>query len=369
MGRRRPWLIFAQGAMVLTIGAMAWLDDPVEQMGSLTALVLVHNVFASLQDVATDALAVDLLAASERGRAQGMMFGSAYFGSSLGGAGLGTLAGDYGLHAALAVQAAALGLIMLLPLVLRERAEDRWWGWRGAAAGHGTPAGLGQFFRALGQAFACRAALWGVAAALLVKLAAGAFSVLAATLLVQRLGWSDTDYSQAASVGSMCGLAGAVLGGLAADRWGARQTAAGATMLLGSCWMAFGLAQDAWSSRPLMLVLMCSEGLLISGLSAALFATFMGISAPAVAATQFTAYMALLNLSQTLGSGLAGMLDVGLDLSRAGLGHFALLYAGLGLGQALVGLVILRVKPAAGRPPAGRSAATADSAPQIVEVE
>lgn len=43
-------------------------------------------------------------------------------------------------------------------------------------------------------------------------------------------------------------------------------------------------------------------------LTVSLFALFMGIAWPVVAATHFTAYMALMNLSSTFGSWVAGHL-------------------------------------------------------------
>ena len=46
-------------------------------------MIFLHNVFNSLQDVSVDALAVDLLPEDERGKANGLMFGSKYLGGDL----------------------------------------------------------------------------------------------------------------------------------------------------------------------------------------------------------------------------------------------------------------------------------------------
>ena len=106
LGRRRPWIIFAQSAAILILGSMmlvndlpnlVWTQTPegtgwlqvVYRLvpGPLAALILFANVFISLQDVAVDALAVDLLAENERGRANGLMYASNYLGTAIGGAG------------------------------------------------------------------------------------------------------------------------------------------------------------------------------------------------------------------------------------------------------------------------------------------
>ncbi len=91
-------------------------------------------------DVAVDALAMDLLKDSERGRANGLMYGSKYLGTIVDGAGLSWVVAVSGLQVALIVQVVLLGAIFLLPLLLRERSEDLLWGWhRAAVAGVPQP--------------------------------------------------------------------------------------------------------------------------------------------------------------------------------------------------------------------------------------
>ena len=68
MGKRRPWIIFAQLCMMLTLVAMIFIPDLTENMKLLFALVFTADVFASMQDVAVDALAVEILEENERAR-------------------------------------------------------------------------------------------------------------------------------------------------------------------------------------------------------------------------------------------------------------------------------------------------------------
>ena len=120
LGRRRPWLILAQAMMIATAAAVAVVADT--DTASLGWAVLVHNVFVGLQDVAVDALAVDQLEGGDRERASGLMYGSAYVGTFLGGAGLGIVTARYGLPVAVAAMAAAqaalLGLVLLVRCLL-----------------------------------------------------------------------------------------------------------------------------------------------------------------------------------------------------------------------------------------------------------
>ena len=55
------------------------------QLMAFTGLIFVHNIFGATQDVAIDALACNVLPEEERGIANGLMFGGAYLGQTIGG--------------------------------------------------------------------------------------------------------------------------------------------------------------------------------------------------------------------------------------------------------------------------------------------
>ncbi|MCP3695383.1 MAG: MFS transporter, partial [Planctomycetaceae bacterium] len=76
MGRRRSWIIGAQVMMALTLIGILMVPDITKDLTMLGWMFFTHNIFASLQDVSTDALAVDILPAKEQGQANGMMWAS-----------------------------------------------------------------------------------------------------------------------------------------------------------------------------------------------------------------------------------------------------------------------------------------------------
>jgi PAT family beta-lactamase induction signal transducer AmpG len=49
MGKRRPWILVAQAMMALTIGAMIFIGDIASNIALLGTMVLIHNIFNSLQ--------------------------------------------------------------------------------------------------------------------------------------------------------------------------------------------------------------------------------------------------------------------------------------------------------------------------------
>jgi PAT family beta-lactamase induction signal transducer AmpG len=119
LGRRRPWILFAQLMMAATIITMIAIRITVDIDARVDDRD--HTIFNSLQDVAVDALAIDLLQDDERGRANGAMYASKYLG---GDRRRRDGHRDRVVRPAqlLMAQAAILLAIMVVPFLVRERA-------------------------------------------------------------------------------------------------------------------------------------------------------------------------------------------------------------------------------------------------------
>jgi MFS transporter, PAT family, beta-lactamase induction signal transducer AmpG len=332
MGRRRPWIIFAQGMAVLVLGSMLLFDDlpgmvwtsapdssPAMRVifrlvpGPLAGMILLANIFLSMQDVAVDALAVDLLKEDERGVANGLMYGCSYLGTAVGGAGLGWVVSQYGIQTGLMWQAILLMGIMVLPLLFRERplaACDE----NGERADGPTQQSLEQasqsVFGDLWKAFRLRSTLLGAGIALGTKIGIGVLTAVFVDYLMKN-GWTQQEYTSVMGGSAlMLGLCGSVLGGFAADRIGPKPIIVVVSLLLGGLWIGCGAYPSVVQSKMLMTCLLITQEFLLGAVSVSLFSLFMTISWPRVAATQFTTYMALMNLSTTCGSYAAGELSV-----------------------------------------------------------
>ncbi len=328
LGRRRPWILVAELMMALTVIAMIAIPDLTAGLAALSWMILIHNVFNSMQDVAVDALAVDLLTDKERGRVNGLMYGSKYLGGFIGGFGMATVIEWSGLRTALILQTAALLAIMLVPLLVRERPA-------GAVIERPSVRRVADGLR---QAFSLRSAQLGVALAVAMMISTGILQAVSAVLFTTDLGWDGAEYAQiVGGPGLWVGLGGSALGGFLADRVGHRRLAAIASIGLASLWILFAAAEPLWTERWFVYLLFLGEPLFQSIMIVSLFALFMDISSPRVAGSQFTGYMALFNLSTTLGLRLAGSLDAELDYSG--------IYLTAGLIQIAATLVIPFIDP------------------------
>jgi PAT family beta-lactamase induction signal transducer AmpG len=312
-GRRRLWILMMQLGMMGTL-LLAMPVDFNTQLGLFTVIILIHNAFGATQDVAIDALAVGVLPESERGTANGVMFAGASIGQAVGGAGVLFLSRVMPFRTGyLFVVAAILFVTVFVVLPLKEPArapQPKPQG--GAAAAIGRE--LMAFVRDSWRAFTgSRAALVGLVVALLPA-GAYALSLALQSNLAVELGLDDSQIGQLNLASTVIFALACVAGGWLSDRFGRRRMLALFIFLtaLPTLWLAWTMWQAHWimpvdlkpANRPQPSTALVAAFWMAS-LSFAVFqglyygvrsALFMDVTTKAVAATQFTAYMALSNL-------------------------------------------------------------------------
>jgi PAT family beta-lactamase induction signal transducer AmpG len=311
-GRRRFWIVLAQLLMVGTLLAALPVNFTT-QLQLFTALIFIHNIFGAIQDVAIDALAVNTLDERERGLANGLMFGGAYLGQALGGAGVLFLAPYIGFNSTFIVVGAwILAVTVFVALPLKEAAVPRpvREGSALQATGREIRAFIVDSIRAF---FGTRPAFVGL---LLALLPAGSYALglaLQSNLAVE-FGFTDAQVGTLSLWSSVLSAIGCVAGGWLSDRVGRRRALAAyiAAMSLPTLWLAYTLQQAGWIAPvdvtaaaravppPVVISTFWAAVLTHSLFNGLMYGTrtalYMDVTTARVAATQFTAYMALLNL-------------------------------------------------------------------------
>jgi PAT family beta-lactamase induction signal transducer AmpG len=349
LGRRRGWILGTQLMMIITLLACMGLNLPA-QLGALTAVLLVHNSFGAMQDVAIDALAVSTLHQDERGLANGVMFAGAAIGTAVGGSGVLFMMPAFGLKGGFLFVAACIALVTLfivLPLneVRTPMAQRRVAG-LAAATQEMKQFSMEAFRSFLGT----RGAFAGLFFALMP---AGAMSLglaLQSNLAVE-LGMNDNSVAWLNLWTNVVSAAFMVLGGWVSDRLGRRKTLFGylALMSLPVLYMMGALIDHQWTMpagagdavkrvAPAALVTALWVATLTYAVAQGLMygtrsAIFMDVTNPAVAATQFTAYMAMMNLA------------IAYSATWQGIAIEALGYPKTLLIDAIAGLLCLAVLP------------------------
>ncbi len=322
MGLRRPWLMFAQTAMALTLLGASY-TGALESSATLTWIAwvfFIHNCFASMQDVAADALAVDLLDDSERGRVNGFMWGSKLLGVAVGGAGMGIVAARWGIPTAVLIQAVMVLAVLAVVVAWPERAGEKRLPWSaGSPQGPGVARDFGPLItlKELKRAFSNRTTATLLLFGIIHVSADGLFYPLTTEFFVQGLGWSAEQFSRAQGTWGVLGeLVGALTGGYLCDRYGRRRMAALGLVLLAASMGAFGVfLADSFEPGGAHVVLLPAFKGAMAFSTVAMFSLYMKVSWTTAAATQFTMYMAMGNLGFALGAKLLTWLDLaGYDL-------------------------------------------------------
>ena len=312
-GRRRVWILATQVGMMATL-IFAMPIDYVAQIGLFTAVIFLHNAFGATQDVAIDALAVNVLPEHERGVANGFMFAGASIGQAVGGSGVLFLTAVMPFGSTYIFVAGAILLVtvfIVLPLKEPARAPRPATGKSAVAV---VSADLARFVREAWRAFTgSRPALVGVVVSLL-PFGAYALSLALQSNLAVELGLDDNAVAQLNLASTVVFALACVAGGWVSDRFGRRSSLALFVFLtvVPTLWLAYAMQQAGWimpidvtaANRPApdaglvttfwlaVIAFNVFQGLYY-GVRSALF---MDVTTPAVAATQFTAYMAMSNL-------------------------------------------------------------------------
>ena len=312
-GHRRGWILLTQVMMMLTLVSLVAVPLP-QGLWMFTAILLVHNTFGAIQDVAIDSLAVNTLSEDERGLANGLMFAGAAIGQAVGGSGVLFMIAYTGFGPSFFMVAAAIGLVTLfVVLPLKEPMLE------GAAA---AAQSMGNAWRAAGREMkqfavdsfrsfvGTRGALNGVFFALLP---AGAMSLglaLQSNLAVE-LGMADDEVGALNLWTSVISAAAMVIGGWVSDKLGRRPTLFVylLTMSLPVLYLMWVLQQHGYvmprapggAPMPELVRALWTSSLAYAVFQGLMYGTrsaiMMDITNPRVAATQFTAYMAMMNLA------------------------------------------------------------------------
>lgn len=325
LGPRRSWILPLQGLQVALLVVAAFVDPAAPLV--LGAIVVATNLFSATQDVATDALAVELLAERDRGIGNGLQVAAYRAGMIVGGGALLVGFARLGWTGALLTMAGLVALVSL-PVVFSTEPPAR----VAVAVPSASPlAALRRLARRPG------ALSWLVALFVFKAGEAAASSMIKPFLVDRGLSLPDIGWILGSS-GFAAGLVGSLAGGALADAVPRGRAFLVVGVLQAAGIAAWALPASSSSSFACLVALSAVEHLFAGMATAVLFTRMMDLCEPETAATDYTAQASVVVLSTGLFSWLGGV-------SAAALGyapHF-LLAAFLSLLGTLA--VVRRARP------------------------
>jgi MFS transporter, PAT family, beta-lactamase induction signal transducer AmpG len=307
MGRKRPWVMFGQLGLIASFAAMAFVPDPLNNLKLFMAAGFAIGFFGSFQDVATDGMAIDIIPVEQQARANGFMWGAKIMGTSASLALGSWLLYKYGFSTAILTLSIVVGLIMLVPLFLRERAGEKILPWTSGAASNETKKLQVTSWRVIGKSlysvFTLHNSLLFAVMAFITQGSFNYIDTLLPIFTVQELGWTDRAYSNFYATASLIGgISGMLLGGILIDKFGKIKMLNIYFFLLIALTAGFAFLKMYWGNKWFISSFMITYQILYVFTSIGVFATAMQCCWKKVSATQFTLYMTISNVGRIVGA-------------------------------------------------------------------
>ncbi len=325
LGRRRAVILPLQLASCAILAALALAASP-GAMWALAIAVLLVNLCAATQDIATDALAVELLDPDERGLGNGLQVGGYRIGMVLGG-GLMLVVFD---HAGWTVAFVAMGVLLLAATapILGYREPPR------PVPAEAPPGVLATVRAALARPGMGR---WLIVIATFKTGEWFGNAMLRPFLTDEGLTKSDLGV-MLGFAGSGAALVGALIGGAATRRLGRRRALIAFGSLQSLAIASLALAVQS-PSMPMFYAVTAAEHVTSAMATAALFTAMMDLCRPDHAGTDYTIQASLFVIAAGVPSALSG---VSADALGYG-GHFL----AAGALSAVAVLAVLAYRPGA----------------------
>ena len=331
MGRRKPWVVASQLMTLLTSTVLLFVKDPVAQVSTLGWLFGLRSIFAAIQDASVDAMAITIIPEDERGRANAFMRAGFLIGMGIGAAVFAPILRQYGFHSAALLLIACLSTGAVLMLFIREQPYDRLFSFFGQAAPTYTSGDSKNklseaarssnamaektypehdfrwLFTELFKGIFSRQSILLFGAILLAYTANALFLRAYNHHLIEQLKWRDTDLSVlTGTYGTVAATIIGLTGGYLADHLGARKMLVIMVGLVATYLIGFNLLANLWVHRDIARTGLVAIYFMDPAVSAAAMPVLMNICRKGVEGSQFTTYMAFVNLCDVGGTFFAG---------------------------------------------------------------
>jgi PAT family beta-lactamase induction signal transducer AmpG len=310
IGHRKHWVVLTQIAAFLASLTLLFVKDPASHLSLMSLVFFTHSIFASVQDASVDAMAISLVPHEEKGRLNAFMRGGFLIGVSFGAAALAFVLHKYSFYLAALIQSITLLFFTVLTFFIKLDEHDPLlpsFAHKNKLPLDEKNPSVREVFKDLWQGMTEKYSLRTFGIIALVYLCSSIFIRSYSYHLIQVLKWPSHEVSiLQGTYGSLITLVVTISGGILADRIGADKMQVkvmwGLTLFL----LVFNSTYLFWHFK-----FMAGGGLLLWSLadplfSVAAFPVIMNMCSEHIEGSQFTAYMALINFCDVLGSYFTG---------------------------------------------------------------
>ncbi len=310
IGHRKHWVVLTQVAAFLASLTLLFVKDPASQLSLMSLVFFTHSIFASVQDASVDAMAISLVPEQEKGRLNAFMRGGFLIGMSFGAAFLAYVLHKSGFHLASLIQSVTLLLFTIITFFIKLEETDPLlpsFSHKNMLPPDEKNPSVKKVFKDLWNAMTGKYSLQTFGIIALVYTCSSIFVRSYSYHLIHVLQWPSHEVSiLQGSYGSIITLAVILAGGIIADRIGAGKMQVKVMWSVALFLLLFNGIYVFWHLKSV-----ATTGLLLWSLadplfSVAAFPVLMNLCADHIEGSQFTAYMALINFCDVVGSYLTG---------------------------------------------------------------
>lgn len=313
MGRRRPWLIGSQICIIASLVAISVISPLAEQTALVIGFIFTLSMLTAVQDVALDALVVDLTPENEMGRMNGFMFGGKVFGIAAGMAGTGYLLEYHGFASAMMGMLVLFMIPATAALIIRERAGEKLLPWTGGQRSPEIIFVNDKLLPILGTALRNLLRPQGLVTVLVVLI----YSVhqrlnemTDALFAIRQLGWNQAELGSLMGASNVAmGLLCLTLGGWMVDRFGARRIALWSGVIALPVMGVYLIDETLWADDRLYVAWFFIKNVPLFLFYLANLVIMMRATAKEAAALSFALFAAIVPLGFMVGAALLPLLE------------------------------------------------------------
>lgn len=311
MGRKRPWVLFGQLGLMGSLIVMAYIPDPLNNLQLFAGVAFLVSSFGAIQDAAVDGMAVDTIPGEQQARANGFMGGARMIGSSLALAGGSWLLNQYNFTVSTLALAFLIGLMTLVPLVLREDRGEKILPWTaGAVSIEAQKMQITRWTTILQSLYSLFRLKNSLLVALLMFVTMGSynyFETLLPLFAVKISGWTNVSYSQTFATADLIGgVSGMLLGGVLIERFGKKRMIGLYFLGIMGITTALALLTPYWTNSVFIQGFIITYRWLNAFAKIGVYAIAMECCSKKVSASQFTFYMTIGAVGSMVGATLIG---------------------------------------------------------------
>ncbi|MDQ2720498.1 MAG: MFS transporter [Bacteroidota bacterium] len=311
MGHRKHWVVSSQWLAILASLGLLSINDPQYQLSTLSLLFFIHSIFSSIQVASVDAMAISIAPIHERGKVNGFMRGGFLLGIAFGSAVLSVVLHEHGFRSAALIQTLTLcgfSIIffftkldrgdVLLPFLGQNKKKQR--------LEAENPA-FKQVFKKIYAGITNKRSLQYFAVVASVYFCSSVFIRSYTYHLIYVLKWQDKSVSLLqGGWGSIVTFVAIIVAGINSDKMGAKKMQIKVMWAVCLFLILLNLSSGIWHYNLFSGAALLLWNLADPLLSVTIFPILMGLCLKKIEGSQFTTYLALINLCDVVGSYVTG---------------------------------------------------------------